>query len=317
MNASNQMPRRRGAARRLAGAVWIGLAFAADAQMMTPLHVGAAAPIRNEFDVVLPGHAASPQCVVQLLWASNAVIYPPAANGQPHALNPPVSNGVTAIGALTAPGDANPGTFGLSIAEPRPLDGAKMFVRVFNANSLTSASFYADSQIFTVAGNAVFEAQVGATTNALDPADDDGDGLNNSWEESYGSSPTDKDSDDDGLEDAQEVAIGSSPTAADSDGDGVNDQHEWRAGTDFGNRESYLGLAGLSPSMPNLLLRWASVTGKLYQVEGAQGPLGGEAAFSNLTGVIPAGPAGTTETTITNALQGEERAVYRVRLVEE
>lgn len=295
----------------------MGLALRGAAQMTTPLHVGAAAAIHNEFGDVLPGEAAAPQCVVQLLWASNAVIYPPAVDGQPHALNPPVSNGLTAIGALTAPGHPNPGTFGLSVAEPRPLDGATMFIRVFNSGSLTSASFYADSQLFTVSGNAVFDALVGPTTNALDTGDDDGDGLHNSWEKSYGSRPDDPDSDDDGLDDAQEVAIGSSPTAADSDGDGVNDQHEWRAGTDLRNDHSYLGLAGLTPAQPHLLIRWASVTGKLYQVEGSAGDLVGQPAFSNLTGVIPAGPEASTETTLTNALDAEGPRVYRVRLVEE
>lgn len=324
MNASREHRGRAGATRFkpfawrrvLLAAIALAGARAAQAQFVTPLHVGAAGAISNEFGQVLPGNAASPGSAVLLLWASNSVIHPPDTSGAPHPNNPPVEHGLTRIGHLTSPALDNPGLFGLSIAEPRPGDGAKVFVRVFNRNSVMASSFYADSQLLTVSGNKELIAQVGATTNALDTADHDGDGLHNSWEKSYGTDPDKTDTDGDGIDDPTEIAMGSAPTLADSDGDGMIDGHEWRAGTRLDDPASYLGLAGITPAVPHLVVRWASVTGRSYQVESAPGNWGGAPGFAGASDVIPASTGALTETTITNALDAEPH-VYRIRLVEE
>jgi len=285
--------------------------------MMTPLHVGVEGAISNEFGAVLSGNAGAPGSLVLLLWASNSVIYPPAVDGQSHAGNPPVSGGASAIGYLTSPTLTQPGTFAMSLGDPRPPTGSKVFVRVFNGADAASSSFYGDSQIFTVSDNKEFEARIGGTTNPLDVADDDGDGLHNSWEESYGTDPDRDDTDEDGLSDLAEVQMGVQPTVADSDGDGVIDGHEWRAGTGLLDKDSFLGMAELTPAENDLVLRWASVTGHAYQVESAPGDLAGSPAFSNITEVIQAAPGDVTETTLTNALQAIDLQVFRVRLVEE
>jgi hypothetical protein len=141
-------------------------------------------------------------------------------------------------------------------------------VRVFNAPSLEESSFYGDSELFTVKSwkNEVFMANVAGTTTALDDADDDADGVNNSWEQSYGTDPG----------------------TADSDGDGQTDGEEVLAGTDGLDGQSSLRVASLMTGGTNgFRLRWASVPGKTYKVEHVV--LAGDgAAETTLVGTIQA-----------------------------
>jgi hypothetical protein len=286
-------------------------------QMVTPLHIGNTQPVYDEFGCVLAGYSGQPGGFVMVLWASNSVIHPPQTNGQPHADNPPVAGGLAAIGQLTAPGPTNPGLFSVSLADPRPPEGSRVFVRAFNRESLEASSFYADSQLFSASGNQVFDAVLGGTTNALDGNDPDGDGLHNSWEKSYGSDPEDTDSDGDGLQDGFEHTLGASPVLADSDGDLVIDSEEWRAGTDLRNGASFLGLAALVSLGDGLHLQWASITGRQYQVEWSDDGLSGSPAFTNATEVVAASTGTVTEVVLTNALEGADLRSFRVRLVEE
>ncbi len=282
--------------------------------LTTPLHVGNVAAIENEFGDILTGSAGQPGALVMLLWASNNVIHPPGIDGSPHADNPALANGATAIGKSIAPGIENSGRFSISLSEPRPASG-KIFVRAFNRAALAESSFYADSEIFTIAGNKEFLANIGATTNALDTADNDSDGLNNSWEKSYGADPENPDSDGDEISDGDEPGLGAHPAKADTDGDRTTDGHELRAGTDLTDPASYLGLDAAAPASPHLVIRWLSVPGRNYMLEAADdlpGP-----AFSNVSAVIPAEPGDETTATLTNALLDATRRIFRVRLVEE
>ena len=286
----------------------------AHAQTLSPLHLGVQRPVSNEYGLVLSGTALQPGCAVRVLWATNG-IYPPAVDGTPNPSNAPVTKGQCGIGYLTSPYVSDSGLFGLLI-HPRPA-GGQLFVRAFNHADPAQATFYADSPVMTVSTAAMLPVELGATTNALDPADDDEDGLNNSWEKSYGSNSSAADTDGDGLTDLQEHEQGLSPVRADSDLDGVNDGHEVRAGTDALNPGSYLGMAMVQPQQDDLLLQWASVTGKLYQVEDATGDLLQPLAFSNITEVIPAADGPLTSAVITNGLQAPGLHFFRIRLVEE
>lgn len=298
----------------LAVSFFLLTASGATAQLTTPLHVGNLATIANEFGDPLPGSASQPGALVLLLWASNSVIYPPGIDGAPHPMNPIVSNGLTAIGKSISPAIEQSGRFSLSLSEPRPTSG-KVFVRVFNKPTLGESSFYSDSELFTISGNKEFIAVLGPTTNALDTADDDSDGLNNSWEKSYGADPNNPDTDGDGIADGAELAVGGHPALADTDGDGMLDGHELRAGTLLNDNHSYLGLAAVTPSAQHLIVRWASVPGRAYQIEGAANLM--NPAFSNLTAVIPADPGAETSATLTNALFDTPAWILRVRLVED
>ncbi len=269
----------------------------ARAQMTTPLHVGALQPIVDEFGVKLQGNATSDPSArdfVQLLWASNSIVYSPDYGGNPDPNNASVTNGQSGIGTLTSPVLLEPGFFSAALANPRPTSG-KLFARVFNAPTLDGASFYADSQVLTINANQILIAQFGGTTNALDGRDTDGDGLINSWEKS----------------------MGSDTNKWDTDGDGVGDGDEFRAGTGLLDPSSLFIMATLTPWGDNgLKVEWNSVAGKRYYVQYSTNNLPDEASYVDYDGMITGAPNTTLSQKIAPNGRNQERVHVRVRLVE-
>ncbi len=268
----------------------IALARAAFAQMYTPVNVCAVEPIADQFGNRLRGGAQRPDwdcCLVQVLWASNSTVLPPAFDGRPDLANPPVEGGAARMGNLTAPDIVDPGFFSISLSNPRPPQNSRFFVRVFNAGSAEDATFYADSQVLRVRNNDVLVASIGATTNAIDPRDSDGDGLNNSWEKVFGSDPEDPD----------------------SDGDGSSDGDEFLAGTSLLDPDSVFRVSQIERTADGrFAVTWESTAGKDYRVQGASEPAG----FSNLPSSVHAdGPV--THTVIMDNLS-EDRGFFRMRL---
>ncbi|NCC52896.1 MAG: hypothetical protein EOM20_17020 [Spartobacteria bacterium] len=270
----------------------IGCVTVAQAQITTPLHIGATFPMVDEFSSKLRGHYYSPGDVVQILWASNGIVHPPSQDGAPHPDNALLEGGLTGVGALVIPSLIDSGLFGASIASPRPGDGSKIFVRVFNDSDLKNASFYGDSFIFTVNGNQVFDVGVVATTNPLDAADNDYDGLNNSWEKSYASHPDNPD----------------------TDGDGVSDYNEALAGTDLLDADSFFALNSMAPAGgADLLVGWQSVEGHAYQVQFTADSPDNEASYQNVSAVVTAVDNNTTTVIPEGLLLGKGcfRVVHR------
>lgn len=294
------------------------LAGSARAQITTPLHVGALQAIRDEFGQVLQGSAntdRSQRDLVVLLWATNNMIYPPDFLGNPHPENPPVEGGVSAIGNLVSPRLERPGFFSAALSNPRPRSGT-FFARVFNAPRLEDASFYGDSQLLTIDRNKVLIAAIGSTQWPLDSRDDDGDGLNNSWEKSYGSNPGVMDTDGDGLTDGEEHLLGTNPALADTDGDGMNDGAERRAGTDPKNPDSSLLMARIRPGdADDAIVGWDSVPGKKYRVQYTDDPLNADPEFTDVSEVIEADDK-VTEVLVPGGMLIEQ-GQFRVRLIEE
>ena len=302
----------RTAAWRLAAA----MLFAAGLSMAqtVPLHLGTTTPIKDEFGITLTGTMLVDPSLcdrVEVLWATNG-IFPPDVNGIPDSRNALVTGGVTTMGSLTDPAWINPGLFSASIANPRPSVGAKLFVRVFNAPTREAASFYGDSELFTVDSEYSYVYDVTISTMLpLDPADNDSDGLNNSWEESL-------------LTD---------PDSADTDGDGMKDGDEFRAGTDGANPDDLLQLSEVQGKGPTRLeddgdggmhsmmvvedavVTWDSKPGKRYRIEYSPDDLAREPAFSNVTDVVTATDTQST-VTVSGGLM-HNRGTFRIRLIEE
>jgi len=217
--------------------------------------IGVQAGIVNEFGELLKGtdrHSYEfgittvAGDLVQILRTTNNTVYPPGINGAPDPRNEVVAT--TRIGVGVSPKQPRSGKFS-SLLAPRPDGNTRIFVRVFNAPTLEEASFYGDSQIFTVSSfeNAGFTPNITATDKPLDPADSDGDGLSNSWEKS----------------------IGSDPYMADSDGDGVSDADEYISGTDPMNEDSsqpeFVRIEPAGPGMTRLVW-WPSVKDRTYRI---------------------------------------------------
>ncbi len=127
----------------------------------------------------------------------------------------------------------------------------------------------------------------------LDPADDDGDGLNNSWEKS----------------------MGSDPLLDDTDGDGMSDHAEFKARTDPTDPESNLRLAGVRFDPDgNAVVTWRSAPNVSYQIEVAGGGLMQGGLFSGVGQLVTATDS-WAETTIPADTFGDE-GLFRIRLAE-
>ena len=304
--------RARAATRRLAVVMLFVSGFSM--AQTPPLHLGTTTAIKDEFGLNLSGTMLTDPSLcdrVEVLWATNG-IFPPDVNGSPDPQNAIVEGGVTTMGSLTDPAWTNPGVFAASIASPRPSPGAKLFVRVFNAPTREAASFYGDSEVFTVDTeySYVYDVTISAML-PLDPADSDSDGLNNSWEES----------------------LQTDPDNADTDGDGMRDGDEFRAGTDGTNPDDLLQLSDVQGKGPTRLeddgeggmhtmmvvedavVTWDSKPGKRYRIEYTPDDLAYEPVFSNITEIITAIDT-QSAVTVSGGLT-HSRGTFRIRLIEE
>lgn len=169
-----------------------------------------------------------------------------------------------------------------------------MFARVLNKPTREESTFYGDSNVYAnpTAKYEVFRIELAQTDKPLDTGDDDGDGLVNSWEKSWG---TDQ----------------QNPEA---DGDGMSDHHEVRSGTNPLDGASYLAMVRLREGDDDgtMEVAWDAVPGKVYQLEFAELPGGDEDfAFANVNSAVTAnGPIAST--IVTNLPAG----VFRVRLTD-
>jgi len=231
-------------------------------------YIGTANPVTDEFGELLLGTAPDsgeygiPPVegdLVQVLHATDGVIHPPGIDGNPHPNNVLILT--SRIGWGISPVNQRSGKFSAVLA-PRPEHGTKLFVRVFNAASLSSATFYGNSQLYSVNNTQfeVFMAEVGSTDLPLDPRDPDGDGINNSWEQSL---------------------------AQDADNDGLANEEELLAGTDMNDENSLLEIASCrAVNEDDVVLRWDAVPGKTYQVEFRPGQLVHAVEFVPLKRVV-------------------------------
>lgn len=227
-----------------------------------------------------------PGDLVQVLQADGGV-FPPLPDGRPSPSNAVIATG--RIGTGVTPGDEGRGRFGLAL-NPRP--AGTIAVRVFNAPTAAQATYYGDSQTFTVHDGDVFLATIAATDKAL-AADADGDGLN----------------------DAAEAALGADPTKNDTDGDGVSDGAEFAAGTGINDAASYLAVSRIAAAGTDVTVTWPSTADRSYQVEFTTNDLADAAAFAPVSERIVATTNEASFTVVGGAEAG--RGHYRIRLLED
>ena len=263
-------------------------ALTAQAQYNAPLTYESVGPVTNEFGNILKGTSGGGP-VVHLLEATDGVIYPPDTNGVPDARNTLIAESYIGDGVLEF-GGVNEERFsgGLRIDRSQP---TKLFARVFSE----AGSFYADSNIYTnpTESYGQWEIAFGPTIQPLDAGDNDGAGLNNSWEQSYGADSNDPD----------------------TDGDGMSDGDEHRAGTGPVDEYSYLAMVRLYPDVNGMRVEWDSVPGKRYQVQLSSPSPEYTEVYTNISEVLTA-TTNTLFTTVTNIAPGPLQ-FFRVRLVEE
>lgn len=229
--------------------------------IVKPLYVGNVDPIRNEYGQPMPGsRIGDGETVVsrvEIRQAHNGLALPPPINGEAHAFNPLVQeSAIGGIGLNAMSPDS--GLFAMLFRMP-PDPGTKVFARVYNAPTAAEASFYVDSGVVEIPENANSLLLEFSEPQPIDNGDDDGDGLNNSWERSLGTADR---------------------ATADYDGDGMSDLDEMRAGTSATNAKSLLAFewvkradnivapAGAGDDWQEpIQVRWQSVPGKQYQLE--------------------------------------------------
>lgn len=229
----------------------------------TPLYVGNVEPVQDPHGRPMAGSNLSADAAdrsrVELRVAPfGGLRATPSTNGVADPRNPLVTpDSVGGIGMNAALPDS--GLFCMVFPDRLPTN-EMVFARAYNAPTAAEATFYADSFPVRIPSRAtessvvlVFEA-----AQPLDPGDDDGDGLVNSWERLLGTDDR---------------------ASADYDEDGMSDYHEMLAGTDPTDRGSLLVLrsirrgAAAAPagtggaSTKPILVSWQSVPGMKYQLQ--------------------------------------------------
>ena len=308
------------------GAILLLMAFCAWGQgaqgVSTPLYVGNVVPLQDEFGRPMRG---SPEAAAAALrprievrqaffhpWFQVYTNLEPDLHGESSPYNPLVATNVTAGMGLNAQ-EANSGLF-CAVFPERPGSGTRIFARAFNAPNPAEATFYADSDVVEVESNETSVVFTFGPLQPLDDADDDGDGLANSWERLLG------------IDDR---------ATSDYDGDGMSDLHEMLAGTAPDDATSKLAFrlvrseestqargAGEEATRA-VRVKWQSVPGKTYRLEyvpmlAAIDPATGEPYAFELVegGEVVAGPGEyEIDLLIENVPAEISTAVFRVKLV--
>lgn len=172
--------------------VFLGVPTLHAAPPVVSQFVGLTGPVVDEFGEVLQGNDPDSQLfghthvegdVVQVLLTTDGNIYPPDIFGNPHPNN--VVLQTTKIGLGVSAFYEQPGFFAAAV--PRPAEGSYIFIRVFNNSTLEESTFYGDSEKYRVTWQKLetFHGTITGTSHPIDSNDDDGDGINNSWERSY------------------------------------------------------------------------------------------------------------------------------------
>ena len=282
--------------------------------IVPPLYVGNRIPVLNAFGRPMPGSpllAEAPnRCRIEIRTTTTGQVYAPGTTGASSPYNPLLTaNSVGGMGENAETADS--GLFCLSFPS-RPAPGTLVFARVYDAPTTAEAAFYVDSQLAAIPASGSSLALTFGTVRPLDSGDDDGDGLNNSWERALGTDDR---------------------PAADYDGDGMLDLHEMLAGTDPTDLASLLAFQAIWPEADNapgaaydplakrMRVRWPAVPGKSYQLEATErlglDPESGAAPVFQPVGEIVTAGAGETALDVWVDISDAGRMqAFRIRIAE-
>ena len=282
-----------------------GLARAA---VVPPLYVGNVEPVVDEYGRRMAGSALpsgeESRSLVEIRTTTDGIVRPPTTNGVPHPYNPLLTPSSTGGMGMNASG-TNSGIFCM-VFHDRPGQGTKLFARAYNAPTREEASFYADTALAEAPGTDSSLVVTFRTATPLDDGDDDGDGLNNSWEKSLGTDDR---------------------PAFDYDADGMGDLYEMWAGTDPTDPDSNLAIRdihseGTGPApqgeggegVQSVRLRWQSAPGRRYQIQYVPSLLG-DPVFVPVGDIVTAGDGDSELEVVVDIPEEATTGTFRVQLV--
>lgn len=287
-----------------------------------PLYVGNVVPVLDEFGRPMRGSpVASAAAIRPRIEVRQAFFHPwyqvytnlaPGIHGESSPYNPLVATNLP-FGMGQNAKAANSGLF-CAVFPERPTTGTRIFARAFNAPTPAEATFYADSDVVEVTSNDAAVVVKFSAMKPLDSADDDGDGLANSWEQLLG------------IDDR---------ATSDYDGDGMSDLNEMLAGTapdDPNSKLAFRLVRSETAAQPleagggttrAVRVKWQSVPGKTYRLEyvpqlAAIDPATGEPYAFELVagGEVTAGPDEYEIEMLVQAVPADmPTAMFRVKLV--
>lgn len=207
-------------------------------QITAPLYVGNIKQATDEFDrpiLSVKGYGA----LVEIRNANNGAIISPDTNGVSHPNNPLIYSCEMGLNSCVA------GMF-CAIFPLRINPTNRIFARTYNRASPQEATFYLDSPIYSPDNNGSSLVIEFGEVLPMDAGDSDGDGLNNSWEETF--------------------SIDDRPTP-DYDGDGASDLQEMLAGTAPDDKDSIFKMLYITRSGISVGIGWTSAPSRTYQLQ--------------------------------------------------
>ena len=299
---------------RLGAVLWLASGLCAVAQtngIIAPLYVGNVTPVVDPLGRPLKGSPqlteAANRCRVEIRMAKDGIVHHPFWINLNND-NPLLStNGVSGVAGMGLNFGADDSGLFCVVYPKRPFLGStQIYARVYNAPTVAEATFWADTDLLTVPTKDETLVLTFKTARALDQGDDDGDGLNNSWEQLLGTfDRPGPDSDGDGMPDLNEMLAGTDPTDAQS-----------KLAFRLIRRDTVPAPLGAGGEMIKpVVVRWQSVPGKTYQLEFVP-TLSGAPVFVAVGDPVTA-EEGETEIEMLVDVEEADAGTFRVRLVQE